>query len=202
MRFSFLRPSLLTLLFIIALPVSAHAVSTPTIDFISPTEVAFMGVVMPGMNGTIDTDVGNTSYRKSYDLAVGAIPNNAAITFTYNAPPHLWGQITHLTTAEFMVNDDFFSLFTELGNNEASGNGISLKSSLSDDGLTITSTITNLSEFYADFSSFAQLTMPQNTSIDTSYAVVSAVPVPAALPLFALGLVGIAGYSRKKKKTA
>jgi len=178
-----------------------------------------MGTVVAGNNGAIATNDLSNPHGVFYDYAEGVLPSNTKITFTFNTDPSIYSRYQYSFAEGVSQNADDTYIYRSWAAsdgwfmNEKAGKdgvfaptaptfGLQTTASLSSDKTIATVTVTNLSEVAANFKSY--LFSPSSSIsglISTTYNV-SAVPLPAALPLFGLALAGMAGYSRKKKKTA
>ncbi len=170
--------------------------------------------------GTLDYgDAGSTPQTNNtgtlptfvYDIASGFIPANSKITFKYS----LSGIAPGASLLVSMGSYDY-----ELGGHRYTGSATATSGSaptgvgfvdgassaqlvfasanLSPDLSGGITTITNLSKGLVNFTmQFIGSLLPAGTTL-ASYSV-SAVPLPAALPLFGFGLAGLAGVSRFRR---
>jgi hypothetical protein len=149
--------------------------------------------------------------QTAYGYATGAIPSFSRITFSYTFVPsldtaNLKSQISYTesgaVTYFYATNSDGFSYVASfvgpipVGYDTDPGELQIVASADSNSGRTV---MTNLSAGLANFSSYLLGALPNGISLTNVHWVVEAVPLPAALPLFGLGLAGLAGYSRRKK---
>jgi len=172
-----------------------------------------MGLVEIGDVGTIATNSFYQDGGYKHDYARGLLPSNAAITFTYtfSAPIGEWDYVQ----GEAAYRDPPYRYRVAADSNgwtlnqEAlQGHGfhdttdvldVSVSALMAPDRLSGTVTITNLADVAANFASyFLSYCHRCSGIVSTTYAV-SSVPLPAALPLFGLGLAGLAGYRLRKK---
>jgi len=140
-----------------------------------------MGYVPDGQYGTINT----VPFFGLYDyVAEGRLAGNTTITFTYNIEPSPvadWNGPVDFWYTPNVPDADYLVTTTQ-----------------NFDTNVFTLAIANLVDSVLSFTAGIQLAGFVGT-VDTTYNAVSNVPLPAALPLFGLGLVGLAGYRRIKK---
>lgn len=182
-------------------PVQASVVATPA-DLSVGVALGEVGLAHPtGSHG-----YGNTSG----DLWVeyyGSLPSMTKITFTYDIAP--------LTGAASAVSG--YAGLSSVGssiedasiNARAKTNVGSPDATTTDDLVTAfaslpnyshgTASITNLSDKLISFKTTLIAMLNKYVNLTVSYQV-EAVPLPAALPLFGLGLASLAGYRLRKKK--
>ncbi|MFA6280299.1 MAG: VPLPA-CTERM sorting domain-containing protein [Bdellovibrionales bacterium] len=169
-----------------ALP--AQAVTAP-VDFngtaTGPTQYYVdMGYVPAGQYGSINT----TPFFGLQDyVANGSLAGKTAITFTYNVVP---SAVTGITGPV-----DFWYTPTA-----ADPTKYSVLTTKDFDKNVFTLVISNLLDSTLSFSAGLALSPMFQGTVNTAYNAVSNVPLPAALPLFGLGLAGLAGYRAKKSK--
>ena len=141
----------------------------------------------------------------------GFLPHNAKITFSYTLDGLVDGQLQGYSTYDHHIGGDHYqgsALADSDGTYSSSGsiNGspsASLVMSTANlnlgDPSTGTVTITNTSGAFAAFQSlFFGVLNAANNSGSINYAV-SAVPLPAALPMFAALLAGMFGFKNRRK---
>ncbi len=205
-----LRKILMVSIISIGLAFGANNASAAIVDY-SGGDVN-MGNVVVGQSGTI---TGDSLGALIVNNISGALPNNSMITFTYNFAGNLLGGIL-ASGAEYSYNvgaDNFsgstlsinpmglqYSFGTTNGTSSAA---LAMASAQIDfTANTATAIITNDSAGLLDFASFFTGLVIGDNNLSVAYSV-SSVPLPAALPLFGLGLTAFAGYSiRKRKKQA
>lgn len=154
--------------------------------------VAYVPATIPGMP---------TSYLNSLD---GNIPAQSIITITYS--------LGAVPAYSLLVDDAYYSDGTNtyhasadsFGGSSPASTGLLLASaSFASDGAggyIGTAIVKNLSTFAAHFTSILTSVLGAGTSALYSYEV-KPVPLPAALPMFGLGLAALAGVRRKMKKS-
>ena len=151
-------------------------------------DIANMGLVLPNWTGTIAT---NNLPFFVFDKAWGSLAPNTQISFSYSVAPNWDGGVDPYT----------FSVIPPVS--EPAGNYKVTKSFVTDGegGVTTFSIIiANLMNNPLGFLSSIYLPGYEGT-VTTTYNT-TAVPLPAALPLFGLGLIGLAGIKRLKKNKA
>ncbi|NCC02770.1 MAG: VPLPA-CTERM sorting domain-containing protein [Proteobacteria bacterium] len=158
---------------------------------------------------SISTPTGNIS-ATAYGYATGMIPSMSKITFTYSFDPAYssaplysntnyteTGSITNFYYTDSQDNSyilSFGGMFPTINSNPES----MLIDAIADASSGKTG-MTNLSASLANFATYLLGELPTGVALTNVHWVVEAVPLPAALPLFGLGLAGLAGYSRRKK---
>lgn len=178
----------------------------------------------PSLAARIDlqhTEIGDKGFLDASTLqsyTVGYIPPDSMITFTYNtvgafgnaqlsAAGHL-----ELLSDGTTSSHSYYSTWWESGgyNLHVKGAPNSVTEFLDTSEMPVQAfvkvaerktVIKNFAAQAADFHSIYYWPTGSAT-LSSVYYEVSAVPLPAALPLFGLALVGMAGYNRKKKKEA
>lgn len=176
-----------------------------------------MGHVDYGQYGTI-TNIYETLFslpphQAGSGQAFGFLPNNAAITFTYSFTGLREGSLTGYGAYDHDIGGDNYSgsaLATSGGFNysEATVNGVAstplvfATANLNvGDPSSGTIRITNISGAFASFQAlfYGILTQVPNAVGSINY-VVSSVPLPAALPIFASLLAGLFGFGHARRK--
>lgn len=173
-----------------------------------------MGTVAVNDSGYISTTtLAASGGGYKYDFVKGVLPTQSSITFTYfllDAPVSGY--------AQGGTYDIGGSTYTSMAN--TNGSSFALTPGLTTEASWLSPTsgipgtwaarvvVTNLSAVAAAFDSYFFRPAASGLPLDDTHAIygvayeVAAVPLPAALPLFGLGLAGLAGYSRRKKKAA
>lgn len=144
----------------------------------------------------------------------GSLPSNSMITFSYNFGGSLLsGYISAGADYSYLLDGDSFNggaLQTDPTGidysygtiNGTPSNSLVMASAQINSPMTGTTVITNNSAGLGNFASVFQGLIAGNNNLTVSYNV-SAVPLPAALPLFAAGLSALGfGYWRRKKTQA
>jgi hypothetical protein len=200
----------LAALFAISFSAQAHAVAL--YDGYDMGTVANGTYVIPYGSGlTSDGDLVT-------NMAYGILPVNKMITFTYTfTPPPLSGDLNGLGAFSEIHGINYFtSLSTSTVDMDGhtvtttqrykNGNPVGTPTGTFPIGTSALFdpisgigkvTIINLADAAASFSSYF-LGLLGSGNVYTT-AVVSTVPLPAALPLFGMGLIGLAGYGRRAK---
>ncbi|PJB70858.1 MAG: hypothetical protein CO093_06900 [Alphaproteobacteria bacterium CG_4_9_14_3_um_filter_47_13] len=191
---------------VLALTLKVGTVSAATVDFNAGVD---MGTVSIGQTGTITADhFGNLILNK----ITGSLPANGMITFTYNFAGNLVSGFLAAGSSYSYIDggSDFAGKsvsIAPLGLSSTNGTvdgfpstALSVASAQIDfDNNTATSTIKNFSSGVVDYVNlFAGLVLG-NKNLEIAYSV-SAVPLPAALPLFGIGLAALAGFGARKRK--
>ena len=182
-----IRHLLLAALVALAPLAFAGSASAAAIDFHNDTTTNhWLGTVAAGDSNFIvnaDGEVGGEAV-KGYASGSLAAFTQVAFIYTFTTASGLDGELFS-TPTDYAESIQPVYLYTDARNNKI---------------FSATTTITNLTRAAADFSTYF-LTGAKDGSIVSMmlYGAVSMVPLPAALPLFALGLVGLASYSRKKR---
>ena len=163
------------------------------------------GTVAIGQSGTVTNNLSLTGTSTD----TGYLPNDATITFTYNFSSLLGGSLSSAGAYNLNSNTGLSGYSYDVSgqspvsagynNGAASAALVLATANLNGADTAGTTTITNLSGSAAQFQSiFSGLTALGNV-VSISYAV-SAVPLPAAFPLFAVALAGLAGFSMWRKR--
>lgn len=173
--------------FIALFSLSAQAATAP-VDFdgtlSSPTYYVDMAYVPAGQHGAINT----TPFFGLQDyVANGTLASKTAITFTYNVTPSV--------VAGLMGPVDFWYTPKAVAPTK-----YSIETTSDFDKNVFTLMISNLLDSTLSFSAGLVFSPLFQGTVDTTYNAVSNVPLPAALPLFGLGLAGLAAYRAKKSK--
>ncbi len=171
-----------------------------------------MGLVADGQTGVIKT----TSFPL-YNFVTGLLPSETQITFSYafrggvGQKGKLGALATYLDDGyRYTIGSDGSKIKTNLLKGViANVSGADLPVTIATDFYVDpndkkksygTITIVNMSAVTANFASFFKSFIPfKKGHIEVTYAV-SAVPLPAALPLFGIGLAGLAGFARSRKR--
>lgn len=178
-----------------------------------------MGNVVVGQYGQI-TNIYSTLFTLPPNVvgsgeAYGFLPHNAKVTFTYTLTGLVGGQVQGFSSYDSMLGGDHYQ-----GSAVANSNGFSSSSgsingtpssplvfasaNLNVDSPTSTGTVvlTNISGSLAQFQTIFFGILNQLTGVGSINYVVSAVPLPAALPMFGALLAGMFGVSRRRKLAA
>ena len=204
----------LALLSFLALLCTAAPANAATVNF---TGLDYnMGMVEAGDEGIIRTKTREYEDGYAYDFAKGILPKLTAITFTYTFSAltgnngYVQGEVKYKDGPwRYFVADatDGWSMNQKAFKNNPLHDtndqlDVSVIASMADDKESATVTITNFSDFTANFKSyFFACDCFWTGKVSTTYAVTS-VPLPAALPLFGLGLAGLVGVRRWKNRRA
>lgn len=171
-----------------------------------------MGTVAIGQTGTIDVD---TFGGLIINRIQGVLPTNSIMTLSYNFGGNVLSGIL-ASGAEYSYTDggvDYYgnAIAVEPGSsvsygtvNGAVSSSLVLASSQVDfANNSAQAIITNNASDFADFASVFAGIMIGSDVAEVAYSV-SAVPIPAALPLFGAGLGALAGFGawRKRKEEA
>ncbi len=173
-----------------------------------------MGVVAVGQTGEIKTT--HIPFTPFYDFVIGELPSHTQIVFSYTfkgkagQKGSLEALATYLDNGfRYLLSSDGDAAKLNLLNGQLTGISaatlpVSISTAMELDPNNKnraygTTTIVNLSAVAANFTSFFKSFHDiAKGHIKVTYTV-SAVPLPAALPLFGFGLVGLAGIGRMKK---
>lgn len=170
-----------------------------------------MGTVQVGQSGSVSAVNAGGLIINSIS---GGLPSNSMITFTYNFSGNVLSGLLG-SAAEYSYNlggnnyyGNALSLQPSSGTisygmvNGATSNSLVIASAQIDFATNTASTIiTNNSSGLADYASIFTGLMIGGNTLDIAYSV-SAVPLPAALPLFGAGLGALAGFGAWKRKKA
>lgn len=177
-----------------------------------------LGALSIGASGEFNNSETNGAIpgQTVYGYAVGTIPSNSYITFTYYFSPSIpmSGSLQSLgafSETNGVYTYTYTSTSGGLNGLLTSVSGFPISFANVDPSLmpvqatadlsTGTTRVTNLAAAEASFSTYF-FGLMEGYSLDKVRYAVSAVPLPAALPLFGLGLIGLAGYSRHKRAKA
>ena len=142
-------------------------------------------------------DDGSTPTRYKYDYATGLLGANTQIDFTYTVTVGKKGWGTRTMEGLFDGITPPNSLF------EVTDSGFSSEKDLGDGLFSFIGTLTlkNYSPDAATFFSFFS-SNKDGLTVMTEYSAtkLASVPLPAALPLFAAGVAGLAGLKRMRKR--
>jgi len=159
-----------------------------------------------GQSGTMN--FGTVQYPGSGRViyGVGAVlPTNSMITFSYNTTNFVADAGHAISHASSLSNSDTLSVYAKTG---GEGDPMSSSSALAfvsaqfvgGDSSSAKYVIKNLSDASIWVLSFLEQVYEQGAAAGLSVSYdVSAVPLPAALPMFGFGLVAMAGLRRRKK---
>ncbi len=171
-----------------------------------------MGLAVAGNEGFIQTETSGTAF----DKISGVLPTQTKITFTYTTahPYYYLSRESLVSNGSFTIGSDSYSFFGDAGSSRiikggkpvSSVEGFSFESVRYVDtrtgGSTWVNVITNLTGADVNFlTRLSSLLAPSGVLSSGYYKVesIAPVPLPAALPLFGMGLAGIAAAYRRKK---
>ncbi|MFK7839549.1 MAG: hypothetical protein AB8B83_04395 [Bdellovibrionales bacterium] len=168
-----------------------------------------MNPVVAGETGTIG-NIGNIG-RTIISQISGTLPANSLITFTYNFSGDLdFGYLSSTGGYNFTDGGSAFTGFAT-GNNATGSNAAGFVNGSPSTALavasaqvdftnnTATAVIQNNSSGAVDYLNLFVGLVTGSRDLVVSYNV-SAVPVPAALPLFGGAILGLMGFSHRRKK--
>ena len=194
--------------------VGADSANATVINFSGAT--VDMGTLVVGQTGTITdpvpgSSVGPYSYQSLYDY--GFLSSDAKVNFTYNYSDLVGGSIAEFASYSYSVGGDTYAgnaSGVSPGSNSASGtvNGVGsaplvfASANLTATPTTGTGVITNVSARSSAFqSAFNGLFSGTGRLVSITYSV-SAVPLPATLPMFGAALIGLAGFAFYRNRRA
>lgn len=199
-----------TLFAFAALLVSLNTAQAAVIDFAGYHYD--MDTVEVGDMGTIATQRLPNPHGYFYDYVEGILPSNTAITFTYklkntavgNGFAEGMGQVSDgASLYRYWAASDGWINHEKAGADgifspTAPTFGLTTTAALSPNGKIATVVITNLADVAANFKSYYFSALKfGNGLVSTTYNV-AAVPLPAALPLFGMGLIGLTALRRRR----
>jgi hypothetical protein len=162
------------------------------------------GTLVAGDSGFYSTTVNNKFYE--HDV-LGALSSMSKITFTYDLTNTSENGGAAISSIGYTVTDPVFSASASaeeagVSMSDVSSDHLILASAAMTTDFAGTTTITNLSKNrIINFTSTIAAYLTKGAQLTVSYAV-TAVPLPAALPLFGLGIAALAGIRAKKKLQA
>ena len=172
-----------------------------------------MGGVSIGQTGTITSAYGTSLFVNNIQ---GLLPSNSIITFTYNFGGDLLsGSLNAGSSYSFLLDGDSYNggaldqapgdIYYSFGSvNGTPSDSLVMASAQIDAGTDSGMTrITNTSGGVASYASVFTGLITGSGTLTIDYAV-TAVPLPAALPLFGAGISALAGFGlwRRKKVSA
>ncbi|MCB1529592.1 MAG: hypothetical protein KDJ42_01130 [Alphaproteobacteria bacterium] len=192
----------------VAFSVNAKSAAAAVVDFSGSVVEMTPEPLDIGQTGTITGGGGGGSSVLS--IINGILPPSSMVSFSYSfASPITSGLLADF--GAYFYNDGFHDYAGWAADDSSSGTPLSdgttdgtfsgalAFASAQLTGLTSgTAIIKNFSAGSLDFMAVFLGTVAGSTAFDVSY-VVSAVPVPAALPMFGLGLAALAGYRARKR---
>ncbi len=170
-----------------------------------------MGNLSVGDSGVIG-DIGHFGSAIVSQVS-GSLPANSMITFTYNFSGNLQTALFGVLGEYNYVDggntyEGYASASNLLGvnavglTNGLSSTPLAVASAQTDFGTnTATAVIKNVSSGVVDYLNLFVGLVSGSKNLEISYSV-SAVPLPAALPLFLSGLAGLMGFSYRRKNKA
>ncbi len=182
-----------------------------------------LGLLSVGQEDTLN--IAKTKKKVAISQLSALLPSHSAITFTYNFDANLLGGVLGAGGYYDYIEGDEFLKMAAVGGDHHQGfasalsntplnfaassvNGMQLDTALayaSADldikGNTATATIINSSGGLLDITSVLFAYLGSNKKYTISYNVTET-PLPAALPMFALGLCAVAGIRKRKKAIA
>lgn len=168
-----------------------------------------MGTVSVGDTGTIG-NIGNFGPLVASNIS-GSLPSNSMITFTYSFSGNVaTGVLGAFGDYDYNTGTDSFSGYASSSNlfgsnsagikNGSASTPLAVASAQIDySNNTATAVIKNISSGTVDYLNMFVGFISGNKNLEVSYSV-SAVPLPAALPLFLAGLAALMGFSHRRKK--
>ena len=158
-----------------------------------------LGTVVPGAAGSFTFSGGGVTGLWVAGDVFGKLPPLSMVEFTYNSTgPFLFQTLTSAGQYNGGLEYSFENVPSGAAGSSAGSLVITSAQILSSQEAT--GIIKNLSSEIADFQSvFAGFFFGAGKQLNIEYSV-SAVPVPAALPLFVMGLGGLVFGARRKKK--
>lgn len=131
------------------------------------------------------------------------LPSQSMITFTYNFNADLVAGLLAAAGNYSYGGNDGYALALSSGSLNITENTILAYASADLDlkGNTASATIVNMSEGFLNITSSIIAYLRGNGEYAISYQV-TATPIPAALPMFAMGLCAVAAIRRRKKAAA
>lgn len=149
----------------------------------------------------------STTYKMDNFLSAnyyGSLPSMTKIVFTYSMSPVADGVYAGLTSVGYEVGPSGASAKAEttVGNPAAvSADDLIVATAYLPTYANGTTSITNFGKTAIAFQSLLSAWLSKAVALTVS-AEITAVPLPAALPLFGLGIASLAGYRLRKKKVA
>ena len=168
-----------------------------------------MGTVSVGDIGTIG-NIGNFGPSVVSEIS-GSLPANSMITFTYSFSGNIasgvlgaFGDYSYDDGADsfsgYATSSNLFGSSAEGLKNGSASTPLAVASAQIDFSSNIaTAVIKNVSSGTVDYLNLFVGMISGNKNLQVSYSV-SAVPLPAALPLFLAGLAALMGFSHRRKK--
>jgi len=197
--------------FVIAISIGSHDARAALSPYTFTGDDVSMGTLSSGQSGVIGSigNVGNVILSR----VSGTLPANTLVTFTYNFSGNLErGSLTSTANYSYIDGGDVFSGFvgdSNLTGSNSAGNingspstALAVASAQVDfSNNTATAIIQNNSSGAVSFLDLFVGFVSGSKNLEISYNV-SAVPLPAALPLFASAIAALAGLSYRRKKAA
>jgi hypothetical protein len=173
-----------------------------------------MGTLSSGQHGIIDADKAKWGIAASRITAL--LPSHSAVTFSYNFSGDLKSGLLaangeYAYTEEGNLHEGYARAFSNTSIFNSSGSFVNMipletalvyaYADLDTSGDIASATFTNMSGGALDIASAVFAFLKGNKKYTISYEVTET-PIPAALPMFSLGLCAIAGIRRRKKAIA